>query len=234
MVRHIEKLHRHTGNCTTEAHWPPICRAAREQHHGRKAKSTSIPSKSALIAPPPRMPASPCGTTSRPARQLHIAPNIRGRDRCRRGGVMDQLTIMNRAQPLGLARSGVAGLHEKPVVGEFEETNGVRSNSRTIGGGQMMRSMGDAQGNFDAIISDGDTCRSSSLRMRWYASQADFPPSATSTRLSDFPPLRAPTARQGVATRLPTTASHTTRSMPATRKRAAGATCSCRNSRTRP
>lgn len=117
------------------------------------------------------------------------------------------LTIINRAQAAGPLRVlAWPGYDEKPVVGEFEETNGVKVEFKNyIGGEQMLQFYGQTpKGTFDAIISDAEYVQKFVAQNALVPlNKADFPAfKEFHPAYQDFAPLRAPDGKTwGVATR---------------------------------
>ncbi|RWC50522.1 MAG: extracellular solute-binding protein [Mesorhizobium sp.] len=118
------------------------------------------------------------------------------------------LTIVNKAKAAGTLRVlAWPGYDEKPVVGQFEEENGVKVEFKNyIGGEQMMQFYAQSpKGTFDAIISDAEYVQKFvaqnavvPLKKADFKHLADFHPA-----YQDFAPLRTGDAATtwGIGTR---------------------------------
>lgn len=117
------------------------------------------------------------------------------------------LTLINRARAADTLRVlAWPGYDEKPVVGEFEETNKVKVEFKNyIGGEQMLQFYGQSpKGTFDAIISDAEYVQKFvaqkalvPLKKADFPNLKDFHP-----KYQDFAPLRAPDGKTwGIGTR---------------------------------
>ena len=117
------------------------------------------------------------------------------------------LTLINRARAADTLRVlAWPGYDEKPVVGEFEETNKVKVEFKNyIGGEQMLQFYGQSpKGTFDAIISDAEYVQKFvaqkalvPLNKPDFPNLKDFHP-----KYQDFAPLRAPDGKTwGIGTR---------------------------------
>jgi spermidine/putrescine transport system substrate-binding protein len=118
------------------------------------------------------------------------------------------LTIISKARAAGgpLRVLSWPGYDEKPVVGEFEEANGVKVEFKNyIGGEQMLQFYAQTpKGTFDAIISDAEYVQKfvaqnalAPLNKADFPNLKDYHPA-----YQDFPPLRAPDGKTwGIGTR---------------------------------
>ena len=117
------------------------------------------------------------------------------------------LTIINKATAAGPLRVlAWPGYDEKPVVGEFEEANGVKVEFKNyIGGEQMLQFYSQTpKGTLDAIISDAEYVQKFVAQNALVPlNKADFPNlKEFHPKYQDFAPLRAPDGKTwGIATR---------------------------------
>jgi spermidine/putrescine transport system substrate-binding protein len=117
------------------------------------------------------------------------------------------LTLINRARAADTLRVlAWPGYDEKPVVGEFEETNKVKVEFKNyIGGEQMLQFYGQSpKGTFDAIISDAEYVQKFVAQKALVPlNKADFPNLKDfHPKYQDFAPLQAPDGKTwGIGTR---------------------------------
>jgi spermidine/putrescine transport system substrate-binding protein len=156
-------------------------------------------------APPKRAAASAEPNRSGLSRRTFLASSVAAA-----AGVVSwtNLTIVSKAKAADTLRVlAWPGYDEKPVVGEFEETNGVKVEFKNyIGGEQMLQYYAQApKGTFDAIISDAEYVQKFvaqkavvPLKKADFKNLADFHPS-----YQDFLPLRTgdPATTWGIGTR---------------------------------